>query len=508
MMNAVLIRPPKFMIEGTPPIPVIPPLGVALISASLKAAGHQTEVIDAIAEAPYQYNTHENIPVYSNRVKAGYRLITMGLSFEQIAQRIPANVDVIGFSCMFSINWPCDRALMKFMAKKFPNAKLIAGGESITGMAETCLQQVPELTACVLGEGEETAIELIDAIEKKRPLSEVAGIMCRLSDGSIFKTKPRQRIRKVDEVPFPDWSTMPIQNYQRHTVYEGEAPRITLGIMATRGCPYECTFCTSPDMWGTRYFMRSPDNVIAEIEYMKNTYGATNFEFFDLTAIIQKRWIIEFAQKMVEKKLDITWKIPAGTRSEAIDEEVAYWLKQSGCFFITYAPESGSPRLLKLIKKKVSLENILKSMSYSKKQGMVVFINMIMGLPDETHLDIWKTFLFLFRCKLNGVDEMPFAFFRPYPGSALFDRLVKEGKIEIDNDDYVVDSLFIIETLTEHQYYNENISPFWYKKYLWLAYFFFYGWNYIKKPSKILRTIRNISEKKYETELEKKLAFK
>ncbi|MCS6933618.1 MAG: B12-binding domain-containing radical SAM protein [Chitinophagales bacterium] len=507
-MKVVLIRPPKFMIEGSQPIPIIPPLGIALIAGSLKAAGHQVNVIDAIAEAPNQFNKNEPIPVYSNRVKKGYRLISMGLSFEEIASRIPLDVDVIGLSCMFSINWPLDRALIKYLAGKFPLAKMIAGGESITGMAETCLQQAPQLIACVMGEGEETSIELLSAFEKNLPLSNVPGIMCRLPDGTIYKTKPRQRIRKLDEVPFPDWSTMPIYNYQRHAVYPGETPRITLGIMATRGCPYECTFCTSPDMWGTRYFMRSPDNVIAEIEYMKNIYGATNFEFFDLTAIIQKRWIIEFAQKLVEKKLNITWKIPAGTRSEAIDEEVAYWLKKSGCFFITYAPESGSQRLLNIIKKKVSLDNILQSIKYSKKQGMIVYINMIMGLPDETHLDVWKTFLFLFKCKLNGVDEMPLAVFRPYPGSSLFDRLLKEGKIESSSDDYVIDSLFIIETITEHQYYNDNISAFWYKIYMWLAYFFFYGLDYIKNPTSILRTIRNISEKNYQNELERKLAYR
>ncbi|MCW5906356.1 MAG: B12-binding domain-containing radical SAM protein [Chitinophagales bacterium] len=505
-MKVVLIRPPKYMIDGTPDIPVIPPLGIALIAGVLKQEGYNVSVIDAIAEAPHSYQ-QENIPVYSNRIPQGYRLITKGLSFAEIAAKVPNDVSVIGLSCMFSINWPCDRALANYLKERFPNAILIAGGESTTGMAEQCLLQTNGLTACVLGEGEETIVDLLKAVSTGNQLTEVNGIVFKNEQGAIIRTAKRERIRKVNDVPFPAWELLPISSYQTHTVIPGEKPRITLSILATRGCPYECTFCTSPDMWGTRYFMRKPEVVVAEIEYAKNNFGATNFEFFDLTAIVQKRWIIEFAKLIVERKLDITWKIPAGTRSEAIDEEVAYWLKQSGCYFITYAPESGSPRLLDLIKKKVSLSSIMQSMRYAKKQKMIVYINMIMGLPDETHLDVWKTFWFLLKCKYYGVDEMPFALFRPYPGSALFNRLLSEHKIQVDNDDYVIDSLFIIDTLTEHQYYNSNISPFWYKIYLTLAYTAFYGLDYVKNPTRIVRMLRNISDKKYDSELEKKLSF-
>jgi len=505
-MKVCIIRPPKFMIEGTPVIPVIPPLGIALVAAALRDIGHDVKCIDAIAEDPHSFH-YEDIPVNSTKERPGYRLISMGLSFEDIASKIPDDTDVIGISAMFSINWPLDRALLKFLGKRFPNTFFIAGGESTTGMAEQCLKQVDKLNACVLGEGEDTVIELMEALKSGIELSAVPGIIFKDKNGTIVKTAPRARIRNVDKIPVPAWDLFPVENYQRHAVIPGETPRITLSILATRGCPYKCTFCTSPDMWGTRYFMRKPENVVAEIEFVKEKYGATNFEFFDLTAIIQKRWIISFAKLLVEKNLNVTWKIPAGTRSEAIDEEVTYWLKKSGCYFITYAPESGSPRLLEIIKKKVSLPNIMQSMKYAKKQEMIVYINMIMALPDETHTDIFKTFWFLLKCKIAGVDEMPFAIFRPYPGSALFDRLLQEGKIQVDNDDYVIDSLFIIDTLTEHQYYNTKIHPFWYKIYMALAYTAFYGFDYIKDPAKIIRMIHNISEKKFDTELERKLSF-
>jgi radical SAM superfamily enzyme YgiQ (UPF0313 family) len=496
------------MIHGTQPIPIIPPLGLALIAAVIKTAKHDVIAIDAIAEAPNQFQD-EDIPLYINYSKIkGFKLISMGLSFDEISQKIPLDIDVIAISSMFSINWPLDRALMNFLSKKFPNAFFVSGGESTTGMAAQCLKQVPALKACVLGEGEETIVDLLSAIELGRDLSEVQGIIFKNSSHEIIKNAPRPRIKNINDVPFPAWEYLPIENYQKHQINPDEEPRITLSIMATRGCPYTCTFCTSPDMWGTRYYMRTPENVIAEIEYVKENFGATNFEFFDLTAIIKKDWIIAFSKLLIEKNLGITWKIPAGTRSEAIDAEVAYYLKKSGCYFITYAPESGSPRLLKLIKKKVSLKGIMQSVTDSKSEGMIVYLNMILGLPDETHSDILKTLVFMAKAKLAGVDDMPLAVFRPYPGSALFDRLVKEGQLDVDKDDYVVDSLFIIDSLKEQQIYNKSVSKFWYKIYVPLAYASFYGIELLLKPIKGLKSIRKLLANNIDSELKRKLTRK
>lgn len=504
-MKVCIIRPPKYMIHGTRPISIIPPLGLALIAASIKAAKHDVIAIDAIAEAPNQFQDEE-IPLNINCSKTkGFKLISMGLSFDEISQKIPLDVDVIAISSMFSINWPLDRALVNFLSKKFPNAFFVSGGESTTGMAEQCLKQAPALKACVLGEGEETVVDLLNAIEVGRDLAEVQGIMYKNTSHEIIKTVPRARIKNLNDIPFPAWELLPIENYQKHQINPDEEPRITLSIMATRGCPYICTFCTSPDMWGTRYYMRTPENVIAEIEYVKEKFGATNFEFFDLTAIIKKDWIIVFSKLLIEKNLGITWKIPAGTRSEAIDAEVAYYLKKSGCYFITYAPESGSPRLLKLIKKKVSLKSIMQSVVDSKSEGMIVYLNMILGLPDETHADIWKTFVFMAKAKLAGVDDVPLAVFRPYPGSALFERLVKDGELDVDTDDYVVDSLFIIDSLKGQQIYNKSISKFWYKIYVPLAYVSIYVVELLLNPKKLFAFVKKLWTKDVDSEFKRKL---
>src|SRR5690606_31876509 len=149
-------------------------------------------------------------------------------------------------------------------------------------------------------------------------------------------------------------------------------------------------------------------------------------------------------------------------RSEAIDEEVTYWLKKSGFYYMAYAAENGSDRMLKLIDKKVSLDKMFKSIKAVKKHKIHTAVNIIFGLPDEKHIDVWKSLGFLFKCRRYGVNDMNLFFFRPYPGSKLFNRLIKENKLQV-NDDYIVDSIFIIDIVTENIYYNDNISPFWYK---------------------------------------------
>lgn len=505
-MKICLIRTPKYIIEGTFQSPPSPPLGVALIAATLLEKGHEVFAIDAYAEGFGNFHK-EDIQINTKPEYHNFELLSNGLSFEEIASKINKDIDVIAFSLMFSINWPLDRALMNFLGRKFPNAIIIAGGESTTGLTDLMLSQVERLSICITGEGEETLIDLLNVLEEKRNLNEVDGIVYKdYQSNNYIKNKARTRITKIDEVPFPAWQLFPIDKYQKHQSHPEEEPRVSLPLMATRGCPYRCTFCTSPNMWGTRYYMRKPENVLAEIEQNIKNFGATNFEFYDLTAIIKKDWIMEFTNLLIEKKLNITWKIPAGTRSEAIDEEVATNLSKSGCFFITYAPESGSPRLLKAIKKKVSLDAMKKSIIDSKKTGMIVFINMILGLPGETHTDVFKTIFFLIKCKLLGVDDMPLGVFRPYPGSELFDQLIKEKAIDIRKDDFFIDSLLIIEGFKEQVFYNKSIHSFWYKIYLPLTYFVFYGIEYLKNPKKIFATIKNLSEKNYKTELERKMA--
>lgn len=512
-MHICLVRPSKLILEGgldtevsyTSSAHATAPLGLALIAGALRNAGHKVTVIDGIGEDPYRVNTFE-IPFNSNRLSSKYKIRTVGLTPKEIVDRIPSDVSVVGISCMFTHNWIADRHLLDYMGIHLPKeTTFIAGGESISGIAELSLRQVECLSVCVLGEGEETVLDLIQAIDKKGDLNAVNGVVFK-KDGVITKTAKRNRLRSLDDLPLPAWDMFPVLNYEIHHNLPEKNEVPTLPILATRGCPYTCTFCTSPDMWGTRYFMRSPQNVFNEMVELNKKYGTKSIEFYDLTAVIQKKWVLELAELIKNYDKKIYWKIPSGTRSEALDAEVAQALMDSGCYTLTYAPESGSSRMLDAIHKKVSIPRMLESIKGSKKAGLYLFINMILGLPGEKHYDVWQSIWFIARCSWLGVDEVHLGIFRPYPGTALHKELVEKGEIQYDNDDYFIDSIMCIEE-AKSSFNNENVASWWYKIYYPLCLIVFFTVKYVRTPSLFIRTIKNLYRGVCENRIERYLVY-
>ncbi len=492
-MKVCLINPPRLIKPMSVVLKPAPPLGLAFIAAALRQRGDEVTVIDTLAEGFDTYHDFKGI------------LAANGLSPEQIAERIPAETKLIGLSVMFSGNWPLNRALIDYLGDRFPEATLIAGGEHITAVPELSIRQTRRLAVCVLGEGEATVVDVAQAIEDGRPLSTVEGIAYRDERNHPARTCRRKRIIEVDAIARPAWDLFPLKLYrEKSMIYGVDRGVASLPVMATRGCPYQCTFCSSPEMWGTRYLMRTPQAVADEIEYFASTYGIGNFDFYDLTAIIRKTWIIDFCKELIGRDLRITWQIPAGTRSEAIDQEVASYLYRSGCRNITYAPEAGSPETLRAIKKKVNLERMLRSISFSARERMNIKINFMLGFPDETHRNIWQSIAFLVRASWYGVHDMSPAIFSPYPGSELFDRMLAEGRIDMDDDEYFY-RMVHVDTLFSNHFYNEHVSARALRFYLMLYVVIFYGSNYIFHPSRIVATIYHLATNRFESRAEMEL---
>jgi len=467
-----------------------PSLGLALIAGALKAENHEIHVIDAMAEAPDQYiSFHQDI-------------VLNGLNEYQIGEMIDPDADIIAFSMMFSGNWLHNRVLINYLGEKFPDAILIAGGEHITAAAEFCLTDAAELDICVCGEGEETITELTRAITKDNPFSEIPGIVFKDESGNIITNTRRTRIKAVEEVSWPAWEFFPLDKYKENSIIYGVDRQVySVPIMATRGCPYQCTFCSSPSMWGTRYYMRSPNDVLNEIEYFYHKFNIRNFDFYDLTAIVKRNWILDFCKELLARDLKITWQIPAGTRSEAIDKEVAHYLYKSGCVNITYAPESGSRETLKRIKKKVSLPKMLQSIKFSREENMNIKLNIIIGFPGETHKQIWETMLFVVKASWYGAHDMSPSIFSPYPGSELFTQLSKEKKVNMYDDNFFYNIIYV-DTFLNNHFYNNDISKYLLRFYHISLLFLFYSSNFIFHPSRILKTLKNLFTKKYESRAE------
>jgi anaerobic magnesium-protoporphyrin IX monomethyl ester cyclase len=482
-MRVCLVRPPSIISPTAYAGSLAPPVGLAYIASSLRAAGHQVDVIDGVGANPMR-----NLPFGNN-------LILRGLTFDEIIDRIPKDCKIIGISCMFSSEWVQTRDLVNQIAQALPDKLIIGGGEHFTAAAEFSMTQCPAITMCAVGEGEETMVELANAIDAKGDVEKVKGLV--IKKGSEFiRTCGRARIRMIDDIPEPAWDLIPLDHYLDNFLGYGINRGRSMAMLASRGCPYQCTFCSNPLMWTTKWLARDPKLVADEIEKYIARYKITNVDFYDLTAIVRREWIIEFCKELVTRNIKITWQLPSGTRSEAIDGEVAKWLFESGCRNLSYAPESGSEKTLKNMKKKVKLPRLLESLRLSVREGINVKVNIIIGIPDDQHIDVWRTFLFLIRASWNGAHDVSLGVFSPYPGSELYDRLVKEGKIS-HSDEYFNKLAYV--DITRVVSYTDHISSRWLSFYNWFGLIIFYGSNYLFRPQRFFRTLKNLITDRHES---------
>lgn len=488
-----LIRPPCAVGRLALTLNVTPPLSVACLAGSLTEAGFDVEVIDALGEG-----VHVMQPGYHDNV------LVNGLATNDIVERIDPSTQLVAISCMFSTDWPIVRDIIAAIDRKFPGIPILCGGEHPTAAPEHALRSAPALLACALGEGEETIVDAARAITTGKSLVNVAGLVVRTRAG-LVRTAARARIREVDAIPLPRWDLTPIETYLAGGHSFGVDRGRTMPIVATRGCPYQCTFCSSPRMWTTRYVTRKPSLVVDEIESYVRRYDIGNIDFYDLTAIIRKDWIVAFCEELMRRRIDITWQLPSGTRSEAIDGDVARLLYRSGCRNVSYAPESGSKRTLKAIKKKVNLDRMDASMRAAVTEGLNVKANILVGFPEETHDEILESLRFVAQMAVAGVHDVSIWTFSPYPGSELFDALVAQGKIGELDDDYFA-ALLSYSDLAGAVSWSSNVSSQALRMYRLLGLTLFYSVSFGMRPWRLGKLAANAVTGRYESRLEMSLA--
>ncbi len=497
-MKCTLIRCPQTLAKYVSAASAIPPIGLAYVAASLREAGHEVRVIDTTGEALDRFT-----PLDADGV-----LLRRGISDEEILERLEAS-DVIGFGLMFSQDWLPARELIRKVRARHPHAVLVGGGEHFTAEPAAALVDSP-LDFVLEGEGDRVVCDLLEHVAGRRPIEEIPGCWYRAPGGETRRTSAKVRVRDVDALPWPAWDLVPVENYLGGRYGAGVDRGRSMPMNATRGCPYQCTFCSSPTMWTTRYVTRSPAEVVREIRHYMATYRATNFDFQDLTAIVKKDWVLDFAHRLLDDGLRITWQIPSGRRSEALDEEVLPLLVRSGCTNLTYAPESGDEETLRRVKKRIKRDRMLGSMRTAVKAGCNVKANFIFGFPEDTYRSILRTFGFLVKMAVLGVHDISIAPLRPYPGSEIFRDLQAKGVIPRRLDDAYYHALALgtenlpgvmspVESYTGH-ISAANLERL---RVAALACFFLVSWAL--RPVRFFRLVRAVLTERQESRLDKSL---
>ncbi len=460
-----------------------PCIGFAYISGYLQAKGYSVDIVDGIAEG---LNRFWDVPEFP-----GYHC--QGLTVAEIIERIDPRTRVIGFSAMFSGEWPLMRAIIKAARKRFPEALFVAGGEHITALTEYSLRECPELNVCVRGEGEQAMYEICEAWRAGGDFSAVGGAAYIDAEARFVEVEPN-RVREIDEIPWPHWPDGYMEKFWEAGKSYGVQSARDMPIIASRGCPYRCTFCSSPQMWTTRYILRSVDDLLGEIKHYVAKYNVTALQFYDLTAITKKRWTLEFCRRLITEKLDyLKWSLPSGTRSEALDAETLGMLKRTNCNYLVYAPESGSPDTLVRIKKRIDLDKLTQSVLEAKRQGIVVRTNLIIGFPHETRRHVFETIRYGLYLAWKGADEVTINIFSPYPGTEIFADLLAQGRIRLCDEYFLsLTSLNSDYTALNPLTMNDTMGPRELALYRIGFMLTNYLIGYLRYPSRIWRTIRNI----------------
>jgi len=240
-------------------------------------------------------------------------------------------------------------------------------------------------------------------------------------------------------------------------------------------------------MWTTKYVVREPEDVVDEIVEYVERYGIRNVNFVDLTAATNRKWTLGLCDALEARAPGVSWQLPVGTRIEAIDREVLQRLWDTNCRNITFAPESGSERLLEIMDKRVSLDKVLQAVEEGNEIGLHTMINILIGHPEETWSDLRQSVRFMLRSAWKGCSDIAVMMFCPYPGSADFESLVASGRHVIDEPAYYVG---LSRGSAAHRSWNDAISA---RQLRWMQLFMiagFYVTSWVRRPRRAFAFLR------------------
>ena len=380
--RVALVNPPplKGVFHHQPYLPI----GLAYLAAVLESNGNEVTVLDCLAT---------------------------DIDHERLKEKLGSfNPNLIGISSMT----PMVQSTMlsaKGAKEACPNATVVLGGPHATFMDKEILNEEPAVDVVVRGEGEQTLLELTQKIANRENLKDVEGLTFR-SQGQIVQNPNRPYIQNLDELPFPAYKLFPLDKYRLFG-------KLFFPVITSRGCPFQCSFCTTSRILGKQYRERSPKNIGNELELLKNEYNADSFTFYDDTLTLDKKRVFEICDEIKSRKIDVPWDCQ--TRVDQISEEILAKMKATNCQQVFFGAESGCQDVLDAVKKRTTVEQNEKAIKMAKKAGLFVAISIIIGYPGETAEMRKQTFDFIRR---SEPDDVYLCIATPYPGTDL--RLLVE----------------------------------------------------------------------------------
>ncbi len=372
-MKIALIAPPYPLTEAPSP-----PLGICYVAAACEAAGAEVRIFDYIVS-----------------------LYTPEKLRRQLDEFCP---DVVGATAV-TLNFPDAAAILQTAKAHQPEIVTIMGGPHVTFQVEETLQQYPEIDVIFMGESENTLERWLPVLRHRHAWGSIAGIAFR-NGKQIVNTGPVELISDLARLPLPSRHLLPLSRYQ--------ALGFPVSIITSRGCPNKCIFCVGRRMVGARVRYRSPKRVVDEIEFLVNA-GFTRLNFADDLFTANKNHVRAICNLIVKRKISFGWS--AFARVDTVNEEVLQLMKEAGCDSVSFGIESGNPAMLRVIRKRITLDQARQAAAMCKAVGMRPHASFIVGLPGESLRTLADTLAFARELNI----EHGFHFLTPFPGTDVYE---------------------------------------------------------------------------------------
>jgi anaerobic magnesium-protoporphyrin IX monomethyl ester cyclase len=347
----------------------------------------------------------------------------LGLGWKGIEKRIlDEEPDIIGVTATTENRFQAFE-LIRRARKARADALIILGGPHASMAAEDTMAHIPDLDLVVRGEGEVTALEVCRAFEKaglernclRRSLAPIEGVTYR-GDAGIVSNPPRAPIADLDSLPFPAFHLIPFEKYNFKIDVPGHGLLQAVNIMGSRGCPFECNFCATPINWGRHVRMRSPENIVREIEEHIRERGARVIFFYDDTFNANPKRVEAICDLIIQKKLDIFWR--AEVRLDLISRPLLEKMKKAGLFHVSFGIEAGSERVRRdIIHKNVEIADFHNLVAWCLELSIIPNVFFIFSHPTETWAEAQESVKIIERYR--GLIEASVAVLHVYPGTPL-----------------------------------------------------------------------------------------
>lgn len=371
------------------------PLGLGYMAAILEKNNYQVDVIDCQA---------------------------LQLSYEQAKSEIEKRQPTIVGVTSTTLTYKSALKIVRMAKEVCPESLTIIGGSHVTFWDENALRECPELDVVVRREAENTLLEIVQKLDAGKSLDDTIGITCR-KNGQIIRNPDRPYIENLDELPFPAIHLWPIEGLRKY----GE---IMFPLMTSRGCAYWCKYCSAVRMGGRKYRVRSPKNVVDEMEYLMKKFGAKSFTFYDDAFTINQARVKEICEQIKSRKMKVKWNCE--TRVDSVTKELLLEMKEAGCTDVWFGVESGSQLVINAMDKGFNIEKTVKAFKWAKEAGLMIVSDTILGFPGETRETAWETIRFVEKLE---PDDVAYYIATPYPGTPLYDEVKDNGWLQITDFD-------------------------------------------------------------------------